>query len=278
MFDLTPEVRHQYETDGFVVFRGVFDPEMIRTLHEAVGESAFAVLDQHGNKQELNAWTWCGDDLVGRFPRVDPLVDLAEFLIGEEVYHWHSKLSWKRPGSVGTWDWHQDYGFWVEEGCALPSMATISVALDANTVDNGCMQVVRGSHRGGVMSHTPTGHGLAASGPEVAKAIELGEVVPVELEPGDVVAFHSKLLHASGPNESVEARTLLHCSYNAITNAATAPLVDGHQLNELRRVSLDQLVPGSYESVFGQSQFIGVDKSGYGGRNNYAVVEADAQA
>ncbi len=275
MFEMAGDVRERYDQDGFVIFPAALGSEIIDPLHEAVGESAFAVLDRHGNKQELNAWTWCGDDLVGRFPRADPLVDLAQFLIGDDVYHWHSKLSWKRPGSVGTWDWHQDYGFWVEEGCPSPAMITISVALDHNRADNGCMQVVRGSHRAGVMNHTPTGHGLAADDAEVAKSIGRSEVVPIELEPGDVVAFHCNLLHASGANESVNPRTLLHCSYNAVSNAATAPLIDGHQFNELVRVPLESLRPGSYDSVFGQTQFVGVDKSGYGGRNNYSVVEAD---
>jgi hypothetical protein len=275
MFAMTPEVRARYEEDGFVVFRSVFATEVLGPLLDAVGESAFAVLDRHGNKQELNAWTWCGEDLVGRFPRCDPIVDLAEFLIGDAVYHWHSKISWKQPGSSGTWDWHQDYGFWIEEGCAAPAMATISVALDRNDTQNGCLHVIGGSHKLGVVEHRPRGHGLSANDDDVAAAVESMSVVPVELDVGDVVAFHCNLLHSSGSNQSLRPRSLLHCSYNAMSNAATAPLIDGHQKHEMVRVPTDALDPGSYECVFGLTDFIGVDNSGYGSRNGYAVVPVD---
>jgi ectoine hydroxylase len=276
MFELTPERRQQYEDDGYVVFRGVFGEEITRPLLDAVGESALAVLDRHGNKQEVNTWTWCGDDLIGRFPRVDPLVDLAEFLIDDDVYHWHSKISWKRPHTAGTWDWHQDYAFWVEEGCAQPAMTTISVALDDNNLDNGCLHVVKGSHHLGVIDHVATGHGRAADQAAVDQASQDLETVAVELEPGDMIAFHSNTLHTSGPNESDRPRTLLHCSYNSTSNAATAPLIDGHQLNELTRVPLADLRPNAYDSVFGETVFIGPDDTGYSGRSGYTVLAADS--
>lgn len=271
MLAIDPAQRLRYEEDGFIILRQAFPTHIVAPLLEATGRSALSVVDRHGNKQELNTWTWCGDDLIGRFPRIDPLVDLAAQLIGDDVYHWHSKISWKKPHSAGTWDWHQDYSFWMKEGCALPAMTTISVALDSNDVDNGCLHVVKGSHRLGDIEHVPTGHGRAAEQSAVDAAIEKLEMVPIELEPGDVVAFHCNTLHTSGPNTSDRPRTLLHCSYNGRSNAASDPWIDGHQLNDLERVPWDQIQPGTYDAVFGDTAFITPENSGYGGRDGYVV-------
>lgn len=271
MLELDQLHRSRYEEDGFIIFRKAFPNSLIAPLLDATGESALSVIDRHGNKQQLNTWTWCGEDLIGRFPRIDPLVDLAAELVGDEPYHWHSKISWKRPRSTGTWDWHQDYSFWMKEGCAEPAMTTISVALDANNVDNGCLHVVKGSHRLGNIDHVATGYGRAADQAAVDRATQDLETVAIELDPGDVVAFHCNVLHTSGPNTSDRPRTLLHCSYNSRRNAATEPWIDGHQLNDLHRVPLEQIQPGAYDSVFGDTQFISPENSGYGGRDGYVV-------
>lgn len=268
---LTPQLLDQYERDGFAVLPSVFGAAQVEPLLEAVGQDPLAVVDGAGNRQQLNTWTYCGDDLVGRFPRIDPIVALAEFVIGGPVYHWHSKLSWKQPGSTGTWDWHQDYGFWVEEGCASPTMTTVSVALDHHDRSNGCLRVIRGSHHRGVIEHPPVGASRSADPDILSALLADSEVVDVELSPGDVVVFHCNTLHASGPNSSDRPRTLLHCSYNAVANAATEPLIVGHEFNRLDRLPATAIQPGAWPQVSGLTHFIGPDETGYTGRNGYQV-------
>jgi ectoine hydroxylase-related dioxygenase (phytanoyl-CoA dioxygenase family) len=77
----------------------------------------------------------------------------AERLLGGEAYHYHSKLTMKRPGGGGRWEWHQDYGYWYQNGCLYPDMLSVAVALEPATRENGCMQVLRGSHKLGRIEH-----------------------------------------------------------------------------------------------------------------------------
>lgn len=271
---LPAELLDDYHRDGYAVIRSAIAPELIEPLLDAVGHDALAVVDSAGNRQQLNTWTYCGDDLVGRVPRIEPIVSVAEAAVGEEVYHWHSKISWKRPGSAGTWDWHQDYGFWVEEGCARPAMTTVSIALDAQDRSNGCLQVIRGSHHLGVVEHPPVGASRAVDPATLDKAQAELDVIDLELSAGDMVVFHCNTLHASGPNTSDRARTLLHCSYNAVSNAATEPFLDGHECHELKRLPVEAIEPGAWSEVFGHTHFIAPAQAGYSGRNGYQVQPA----
>ncbi|HEY2112612.1 MAG TPA: phytanoyl-CoA dioxygenase family protein, partial [Dongiaceae bacterium] len=78
-------------------------------------------------------------------------------MIGKPVYHWHSKLSMKKPASAGRWDWHQDYGYWYDEGCLAPDMTTCMIAVDRTDRANGCVELIRGSHLLGRIDHKAVG-------------------------------------------------------------------------------------------------------------------------
>ena len=45
-------------------------------------------------------------------------------------------MSIKLPNIGGAWNWHQDYGYWYQNGCLYPDMASAFIALDANKRDN----------------------------------------------------------------------------------------------------------------------------------------------
>jgi hypothetical protein len=80
-----------------------------------------------------------------------------ESLLGDEVYHYHHKMILKEPRIGGAWTWHQDYGYWYNNGCLLPDMASCMFAVDRATKENGCLQVVRGSHHMGRIDHIKRG-------------------------------------------------------------------------------------------------------------------------
>ena len=266
----------RYRTDGFVVLRGLFDSDTIEPLLDAVGEGAFEVVDVDGNHQPLNNWTWCGDDLIGRLPRVQQLVALAEQMIDSPVYHWHSKLSWKDPGSAGTWDWHQDYAFWSEEGVGRPAMATIGIALDHHEPANGCLRVIPKSHVNGTVPHPQVGASRCADPAVVDALVDQHGIVDLILEPGDAVLFGCNVLHGSLGNTAETRRTFVHCSYNAVDNVPTTPLIDGHQAGCIELVDDAAIVPGAYSSVFGLTDFIDPANCGYDGRDGFQVVKREA--
>jgi ectoine hydroxylase-related dioxygenase (phytanoyl-CoA dioxygenase family) len=124
----------------------------------------------------------------------------------------------KEPRIGGAWEWHQDYGYWYDTGCLFPELASCMVPVDRATRANGCLQVLKSSHRLGRINHVPTGDQTGADPERVNAALERLERVWCELEPGDAVFFHCNLLHRSDRNESDLPRWALICCYNTARN------------------------------------------------------------
>ena len=218
-----------YQRDGFGYVRQLFDAKDLAPLINALDDGGaspggFSVTDSQGGQQELSVWMNLGNDFIGVIPRIEPMATIAERMVDDQVGHWHSKLSWKRPGATSLWDWHQDYGFWVSEGVPRPDMCTIAIALGPITEANGAMRLMRSSHHLGRIDLAPLGESRASNPDVVATALESHEVELCELELGDAVVFHSNTLHSSGSNTSEAPRTMLMSSYTAISNQPTAPI------------------------------------------------------
>ena len=265
-----------YERDGFLRLPGFFSAAEIEPLASAcradpeVEGALLAVADSAGNPQEVTTWTSLSDDLVGVMPRLARIVEAAEDLIGGPAYHWHSKLSMKKPGSAGRWDWHQDYGYWYDEGCLRPDMTTCTIAIDPASLENGCLKLVRASHRLGRIDHGRIGEASGVDPERLALILARFEIVDCVMQPGDAIFFHSNTLHASGPNESAAPRTLLHCSYNAVDNE---PFVgegqEHHKYRALAKLPDSAIREGQYRSIFSHQTFrqpdpdLGVNLYGY---------------
>ena len=140
--------RAAFERDGYVFKRGMFTPDEVALCNRviatdpAIQGSRLKVADAAGGSTELALWNHPGDDVFGMFARCERVAGGAEQLLGGEVYHYHSKMIMKRPGGGGRWEWHQDYGYWYQNGCLWPDMLSVAVALDPATRENGCMQVL----------------------------------------------------------------------------------------------------------------------------------------
>ena len=138
-----------------------------------------------------------------------------------ELYHYHTKLMMKEARTGGRWNWHQDYGYWYNNGCLFPDMGSVFMALDPCTVANGCLQVLVGSHKMGRVDHVTEGEQAGADLERVAWAEKRFKRVHVELKPGDALFFHCNLLHTSAANESEDPRYALIAAYNAKSNDPT---------------------------------------------------------
>jgi hypothetical protein len=267
-----------YQRDSFVVLRGFFSPEEIEPLRMScladplVGGNLVAIADAQGNAQEVVSWTEMSDDLVGVIPRMARVVQAAAALIGRSVYHWHSKLSMKAPGSAGRWDWHQDYAYWYHEGCLFPDMATCTIAVDRAFPENGCLRLVKGSHHLGRIEHPRVGEASGVDPVRLEQALARLEAVDCEMVPGDALFFHSNTLHASGPNLSQEPRTLLHCSYNATNNS---PFIAGQEHHAYRPIDIlpdSVLREGRFKSGFDDQQFIYRGETGQANTYGYKLL------
>lgn len=221
---LTGAEATRYHEDGYVLAKGLFDAEEIGLLYRAAKEDSeldrrsFGRADGEGGVVRLSLWNHPGDGIYGMFARCERVVRSAEKLLGGEVYHYHSKMVLKDAKVGGAWAWHQDYGYWYQNGVLFPLLTSAFIAVDPCTRANGCLQVLKGSHHAGRVNHVLTGDQAGADRERVDELAKRLELVYVEMDPGDALFFHSNLLHRSDQNKSDRPRWSMICCYNAARN------------------------------------------------------------
>jgi ectoine hydroxylase len=213
-----------YHQDGSVLVKGMFDEEEIDLLGRAAREDreldrrSQGREDGEGGSVRLSLWNHPGNGIYGMYARCNRIVDSMEKILDGEVYHYHSKMILKDPEVGGAWTWHQDYGYWYQNGILYPLMSSVMIAVDPSTKENGCLQVLKGSHLMGRVEHHLTGQQAGADMERVTEAEKVMETVHVEMDPGDALFFHCNILHRSDRNASPNPRWSLICCYNAARN------------------------------------------------------------
>lgn len=223
-FTLTPEQQEAWAEDGYLMVPGLFEPDEMELLLN-IGRADRAMLDKARGPEDSDgriSKLWLtgdlGDDIYSAVVRSPRVAQTMAGLLGDEVYHYHHKMMLKEPRVGGAWEWHQDYGYWYNNGCLYPDMASCMIAIDRANRDNGCLQVIRGSHRMGRIEHGTSGTQTGADQARVDRALEHLELVYCEMEPGTALFFHSNLLHRSDQNRSEFSRWVLICCYNTRHN------------------------------------------------------------
>ncbi|XP_041370445.1 L-proline trans-4-hydroxylase-like [Gigantopelta aegis] len=224
-FEVTPEILDNYNKLGYVVIRGLFDSEDLENIKKVVEGSDALVKHAYtrgtisDHPATLALWNQPGNDVTGMVARCEKVVGISEKLLGGEVYHYHSKLIMKNANTGGKHIWHQDYGYWYQYGCLKPDMLTMFIAYDKCTKENGCLEILVGSHQYGRVDH------LMISGQQGADPKRVGHIAKhtesqfVELNPGDALFFHCNVLHQSQPNTSPNRRWALISAYNRASNS-----------------------------------------------------------
>lgn len=262
----TPEQLAQFRNDGFFIAEQLLDSDevdLLRTIARAdhqMQKEAASRGDGEGGAIRLLVENELHDDIYGAIVRSRRIVETVERLLEGEVYHYHHKMILKEPYVGGAWAWHQDYGYWYHNGCLAPDLASCMIAVDRATRANGCLQVVRGSHRLGRMDHGKVGDQTGVADQErLQAALERLELVHCELEPGSAIFFHCNLLHRSDQNKSPDPRWAFICCYNARRNdpykESRHPrytYLERMDDDQIRQIGQRQLVPSARERTLSQ--------------------------
>jgi ectoine hydroxylase len=223
-WQLSEDQANRFHADGYLIVEGLFDTEEIDLLGKIaradrrLEEEVVGRRDGAGGVVRLTVHNELADDIYGAFVRCRRIVAAIEKLLRGEVYHYHHKMILKEPFVGGAWEWHQDYGYWYHTGCLFPWLASCMIAVDRATKQNGCLQLLRGSHHLGRLDHGPIGDQTGADPEHVAAALARLERIDCELEPGSAVFFHCNTLHRSDKNRGPDPRWALICCYNAARN------------------------------------------------------------
>lgn len=135
-----------------------------------------------------------------------PIVGISrELLEAEQVDCFLSQFIFKNPGAWGQ-PWHQDeYYFPFDRHPQVGFWLAVSEA----TPENGCLHVLPGSHREPVHEHVPDRRPNANVGYVEIVDHDMTGAVSVLMDPGDLLVFHSRLMHGSTDNASSEPRATM---------------------------------------------------------------------
>jgi ectoine hydroxylase-related dioxygenase (phytanoyl-CoA dioxygenase family) len=224
----------QFHRDGFLVVEAVVDPDTLAALRQDF---------EHWVEESRNHLQGWGETLDGRarfdlerdhrpdhpsLRRVSspteispayeqaaiksPMATIAAQLIGGNGARFHhSKINSKLPHTATQVKWHQDFPFTPHSN---DDLITALLMVTEVTPENGPLTVIPGSHKGPLWSHWHDGRFTGAVDPDVVQE-RCQQPVACFGPAGSVCFMHTRLLHASSPNETELPRTLFISVYAA---------------------------------------------------------------
>jgi len=153
---------------------------------------------------------WRFDDEYRKLLYHEPLLDIAESLIGANIQLFHDQALYKPAYHGGEVYWHQDNAYWQ---CDPPNLVSIWIALDDADEENGCMNVIPGSYIEGLAAH---GRAKSEKGdlPALLQVdADVDRAVAVPVKAGSAMVHHCMTLHQTNPNCSPRDRRAMVIHY-----------------------------------------------------------------
>ena len=232
--NLTPEQRVQFDRDGYLFFPGLFSPDEVATLNAAVPElyarrEAYNVREKGSDAVRTNFAAHMYSAPFARLARHQRMARPVEELFGEKLYMHQFKINGKAAFEGDVWQWHQDYGTWLnDDWMPEPRAMNVAIFLDEVNAFNGPLMFIPGSHRRGVVDAkhdlTTTSYPLwTVSNGLITELVaraggRQGGIVSPTVPAGSMILFHSCLVHASASNLSPWDRVSVYLSLCAVSN------------------------------------------------------------
>ena len=213
---LSPNQIDTYWQDGFLFPISVFDPAHAAALRteleeiEANWREADLPLPLNMYKR-VNAHLVI--PLVARTALDRAVLDVIEGVLGPDLLLWSAELFIKEPHTTQVVSMHQDLTYWGMG--ETPDQVTAWIALSPATVESGCMDFVKGSHKNPILPHKDTfsDNNLLSRGQEIAVDVAEADKTHIELQPGQMSLHHGLTIHGSGANTSDDRRIGLAIRY-----------------------------------------------------------------
>ena len=213
-----------FQEQGYLMARGLLDEKLVETARRAA-DAEFARANDPARRLEWDIMEK-GENAVFRLSK---MLDRGEAFraialhtrVRETITNLlgpgarvctnrHNMLIAKAPRVGSAFFWHQDGFSWGHN-----NIVTLMVLLDNATMENGCLQIVPGIHRG-YLPNTPAGDLQWTMNTEDSDVKDLvAQAVPVVGKPGDGIFFHCLTPHCSPPNTSDKGRRSLSFAYVA---------------------------------------------------------------
>ncbi len=232
--DLTTEQRKRFDEDGYLFFPGLFSQKEVQYLAAAVSQlyerrEEYNFREKGSDAVRTNFAAHLYSKPFAKLARHPRMIKPVEDLLQESLYMHQFKINGKMAFEGDVWQWHQDYGTWVNDDL-MPSARAMNVAifLDEVTEFNGPLLFIPGSHKKGVIKAghdlTTTSYPLWTIDNNLIKELvdraggNKGGIVSPKGPAGSMIIFHSCLVHASNNNLSPFNRISVYLSLCAVSN------------------------------------------------------------
>ncbi len=168
----------KYFEDGYVIP----DFQLPEKTIEAIQNQHNALLIKHPEFRDYCPAVLQYDDGFVNFCRNEEILDMVEQLIGPDIALWNSSFFAKPAKNGKATPWHQDGEYWPIRPLAT---CTVWVAVDDANRENGCLRIIKGSHK---------------------DARLLKHEIDLELKRGQISLHDVFLVHGSEPNISDKSR------------------------------------------------------------------------
>jgi len=211
----------QYHEDGYTIVRKALSSQTIAALQAATDRivERSRSLTQSDEHIELETGHSANEPRLRRIahPVVldqayweaacgDAILDCVESLIGPNIKFHHSKLNAKASKGGVAIGWHQDSAFFPHTN---EDVLAVGIALDSCAIENGCLLVVPGTHKLGILNHRDEAGEFIGQITSDMDKFDPDTAAPAELEPGDISIHNASAIHGSTQNTSGRGRRLL---------------------------------------------------------------------
>lgn len=211
----SPVTGDRFAEDGYLILPDIFSPSELAPISEEVdrviaGESGYMpehdlVWEPNSDPPRLrNAFRLhIYSDFFLQIAKTPALVEAVGRILGHPLRLYGAQL-FAKPAGVGTEvPAHQDMPYWP---FAPYEMLTAWIALDESTIENGCVRMVAGSHKLGLLPHEASGVAGNSLGLRSHPAVQSLPEHTIELSRGSCVLHHCLTVHRSEANTSLQPR------------------------------------------------------------------------
>jgi ectoine hydroxylase-related dioxygenase (phytanoyl-CoA dioxygenase family) len=209
---LTAEQVERFRDEGYVSEIEIFNSDEVATLHRGFDRLA-ALLENYESPYSIDGWekwnVWLYDFVMDR-----RVLDCVEDLLGPNFYQWGSNMMAKAPREGLHVPWHQDSYDWP---LRPHDILTVWSAFDKVDDENGCLQVIPGSHKNGLHPHIDYAPPPRNGSPSLLPfhldpaCINESSAVSLPLRAGQISIHAALLCHYSEGNRSDRRR----CGFTA---------------------------------------------------------------
>jgi ectoine hydroxylase-related dioxygenase (phytanoyl-CoA dioxygenase family) len=205
----------RFRRDGHLILdRQLFSTDKLARLQGIFTEHLSAKGAKLSDELDTPHWE---DSRLLEFLLAPEVLDVVEPIIGPDIMLWSSHFISKDPHTGRATPWHEDSAYWKGRLSRYDSIVTVWLSLDGSDRDNGCLQVIPGTHHHGFSEYTAVSDTVANTFPTRIAEVAEEQAVALELRPGEASLHDGRIVHGAGPNRSRRRRTGYTMRYIATT-------------------------------------------------------------